>query len=276
MWTQCSGMNECGWIFLVINTINSVYDTRHDIGFIFFSQVPISERSKLTIFGSNHHYLECIKAAHEFASKELVTLIKDKVINCVMMAASFDVIPRRYTSLTISIWFQYDLIGRLRSIKHYLLLDQVYCFYLWIFRVNYTFLGINVIDIFITCLILIIFLCTIGWFLGSLYGHFSRWAQQKSAWNICWKVAGTFAPLEHSQKITKSLLRLSNCLDSECICIYLVFARSCSTYNSGCCRSSPRGLDLLCGEQSICLLLDDVISFTKILYTSCSHIAFIS
>ncbi|KAH0888393.1 hypothetical protein HID58_050822, partial [Brassica napus] len=59
-------------------------------------QVPISERSKLTIFGSNHHYLECIKAAHEFASKELVSLIKDK----------------------------YDLIGRLRSIKHYLLLDQ--------------------------------------------------------------------------------------------------------------------------------------------------------
>uniref|UniRef100_A0A1J3CUD5 Gamma-tubulin complex component n=1 Tax=Noccaea caerulescens TaxID=107243 RepID=A0A1J3CUD5_NOCCA len=59
-------------------------------------QVPISERSKLTIFGSNHHYLECIKAAHEFASIELVSLIKDK----------------------------YDLIGRLRSIKHYLLLDQ--------------------------------------------------------------------------------------------------------------------------------------------------------
>ncbi|CAF2343748.1 unnamed protein product [Brassica napus] len=41
-------------------------------------QVPISERSKLTIFGSNHHYLECIKAAHEFASKELVSLIMDK------------------------------------------------------------------------------------------------------------------------------------------------------------------------------------------------------
>ncbi|VYS67119.1 unnamed protein product [Arabidopsis thaliana] len=59
-------------------------------------QVPISERSKLTIFGSNHHYLECIKAAHEFASIELVNLIKDK----------------------------YDLVGRLRSIKHYLLLDQ--------------------------------------------------------------------------------------------------------------------------------------------------------
>ncbi|KAL0647679.1 hypothetical protein Bca4012_045970 [Brassica carinata] len=59
-------------------------------------QVPISERSKLTIFGSNHRYLECIKAAHEFASKGLVSLIMDK----------------------------YGLIGRLRSIKHYLLLDQ--------------------------------------------------------------------------------------------------------------------------------------------------------
>ncbi|CAN6872607.1 unnamed protein product [Brassica oleracea] len=41
-------------------------------------QVPISERSKLTIFGSNHHYLECIKAAHEYASKGLVSLIMDK------------------------------------------------------------------------------------------------------------------------------------------------------------------------------------------------------
>ncbi|XP_010549777.1 PREDICTED: gamma-tubulin complex component 2 [Tarenaya hassleriana] len=59
-------------------------------------QVPISERSKLAIFGSNHHYLGCVKAAHEFASVELLNLIKEK----------------------------YDLIGRLRSIKHYLLLDQ--------------------------------------------------------------------------------------------------------------------------------------------------------
>lgn len=31
-------------------------------------------------FGSNHHYLECIKAAYNFASGELVNLIKEKVI----------------------------------------------------------------------------------------------------------------------------------------------------------------------------------------------------
>lgn len=30
-------------------------------------------------FGSNHHYLECIKAAYDFASGELLNLIKDKV-----------------------------------------------------------------------------------------------------------------------------------------------------------------------------------------------------
>ncbi|XP_028056583.1 gamma-tubulin complex component 2-like isoform X3 [Camellia sinensis] len=47
--------------------------------------------------GANHHYLECIKAAYEFASGELLNLIKEK----------------------------YDLMGKLRSIKHYLLLDQV-------------------------------------------------------------------------------------------------------------------------------------------------------
>ncbi|KAH1205343.1 Gamma-tubulin complex component 2 [Glycine max] len=60
------------------------------------SQVPPSENSKLMSFGSNHHYLECIKAAYNFASGELLNLIKEK----------------------------YDLTGRLRSIKHYLLLDQ--------------------------------------------------------------------------------------------------------------------------------------------------------
>ncbi|KAK3034140.1 hypothetical protein RJ639_033483 [Escallonia herrerae] len=59
-------------------------------------QVPISENSKLMSFGSNHHYLECIKAAYDFASGELLNLIKDK----------------------------YDLMRKLRSIKHYLLLDQ--------------------------------------------------------------------------------------------------------------------------------------------------------
>ncbi|KAI3743015.1 hypothetical protein L1987_60716 [Smallanthus sonchifolius] len=59
-------------------------------------QVPTLENSKLINFGSNDHYLECIKSAYDFASGELLSLMKDK----------------------------YDLIGKLRSIKHYLLLDQ--------------------------------------------------------------------------------------------------------------------------------------------------------
>lgn len=59
-------------------------------------QVPVLENSKLMNFGSNDHYLECIKSAYDFASGELLNLMKDK----------------------------YDLIGKLRSIKHYLLLDQ--------------------------------------------------------------------------------------------------------------------------------------------------------
>lgn len=59
-------------------------------------QVPVAENSKLTTVGSNHRYLECIKSAYDFASGELLNLIKQK----------------------------YDLMGKLRSIKHYLLLDQ--------------------------------------------------------------------------------------------------------------------------------------------------------
>ncbi|GJS65727.1 gamma-tubulin complex component 2 isoform X1 [Tanacetum coccineum] len=59
-------------------------------------QVPALENSKLMNFGSNDHYLECIKSAYDFASGELLNLMKDK----------------------------YDLFGKLRSIKHYLLLDQ--------------------------------------------------------------------------------------------------------------------------------------------------------
>ncbi|RCV34392.1 hypothetical protein SEVIR_7G165100v4 [Setaria viridis] len=59
-------------------------------------QVSFSENSKLMSFGSNHQYLECIKSAYDFASGELLTLMKDK----------------------------YDLIGKLRSLKRYLLLDQ--------------------------------------------------------------------------------------------------------------------------------------------------------
>lgn len=59
-------------------------------------QVRVSESSKLRNLGSNHQYLECIKAAYDFASGELLNLIREK----------------------------YDLMGKLRSIKHYLLLDQ--------------------------------------------------------------------------------------------------------------------------------------------------------
>ncbi|CAN6173861.1 unnamed protein product [Urochloa humidicola] len=59
-------------------------------------QVSFSGNSKLMSFGSNHQYLECIKSAYDFASGELLTLMKDK----------------------------YDLIGKLRSLKRYLLLDQ--------------------------------------------------------------------------------------------------------------------------------------------------------
>ncbi|KAI5678901.1 hypothetical protein M9H77_09851 [Catharanthus roseus] len=59
-------------------------------------QVPAAENSKLTSVGSNHHYLECIKAAYDYSSGELLNLIKEK----------------------------YDLTAKLRSIKHYLLLDQ--------------------------------------------------------------------------------------------------------------------------------------------------------
>jgi len=55
---------------------------------------------------------------------------------------------------------------------------------------------------------------------------------------------------------------------------YLVFARSCSTYHSGCSRSSPRRLDLLCGEQLICLFLD--VMNLQSLYIICSHFVFIS
>lgn len=48
----------------------------------FLLQVPVSENSKLMSFGSNHHYLECIKAAYDFASSELLNLIKEKVRFC--------------------------------------------------------------------------------------------------------------------------------------------------------------------------------------------------
>ncbi|RDX77345.1 Gamma-tubulin complex component 2, partial [Mucuna pruriens] len=82
--------NIAGTILTTGKYLNVMRECGHNV------QVPPSENSKLMSFGSNHHYLECIKAAYNFASGELLNLIKEK----------------------------YDLTGRLRSIKHYLLLDQ--------------------------------------------------------------------------------------------------------------------------------------------------------
>ncbi|AET01346.2 putative gamma-tubulin complex component protein [Medicago truncatula] len=82
--------NSAGTILTTGKYLNVLRECGHNV------QVPPSENSKLMSFGSNHHYLECIKAAYNFASGELVNLIKEK----------------------------YDLTGKLRSIKHYLLLDQ--------------------------------------------------------------------------------------------------------------------------------------------------------
>lgn len=82
--------NAAGTILTTGKYLNVMRECGHNV------QVPASEDSKFISFGSNHHYLECIKAAYEFSSTELLNLIKEK----------------------------YDLLGRLRSIKHYLLLDQ--------------------------------------------------------------------------------------------------------------------------------------------------------
>lgn len=82
--------NAAGTILTTGKYLNVMRECGHNV------QVPASENSKLVSFGSNHHYLECIKAAYEFSSGELLNLVREK----------------------------YDLIGKLRSIKHYLLLDQ--------------------------------------------------------------------------------------------------------------------------------------------------------
>ncbi|KAI9089951.1 hypothetical protein K1719_028921 [Acacia pycnantha] len=82
--------NMAGTILTTGKYLNVMRECGHNV------QVPASENLKLTSFGSNHHYLECIKTAYNFASGELLNLIKDK----------------------------FDLLGKLRSIKHYLLLDQ--------------------------------------------------------------------------------------------------------------------------------------------------------
>ncbi|XP_057963027.1 gamma-tubulin complex component 2 [Malania oleifera] len=82
--------NAAGTILTTGKYLNVMRECGHNV------QVPVSENSKMMSFGSNHHYLECIKAAYDFASAELLNLMKEK----------------------------YDLIGKVRSIKHYLLLDQ--------------------------------------------------------------------------------------------------------------------------------------------------------
>lgn len=82
--------NISGTILTTGKYLNVMRECGHHV------QVPLSENSKLMTFGSNHRYLECIKSAYDFASSELLNLIKEK----------------------------YDLMGKLRSIKHYLLLDQ--------------------------------------------------------------------------------------------------------------------------------------------------------
>lgn len=63
--------NEIIFRFLAVST--------HPLSSKLFWQVPVSENSKLMSFGANHQYLECIKAAYEFASGELLTLVKEKV-----------------------------------------------------------------------------------------------------------------------------------------------------------------------------------------------------
>ncbi|KAL3650089.1 Gamma-tubulin complex component 2 [Castilleja foliolosa] len=82
--------NAADTILITGKYLNVMRECGHSI------QVPVVENLKLTAVGFNHRYLECIKAAYDFASGELLNLIKEK----------------------------YDLMGKLRSIKHYLLLDQ--------------------------------------------------------------------------------------------------------------------------------------------------------
>ncbi|KAG9141487.1 hypothetical protein Leryth_001920 [Lithospermum erythrorhizon] len=82
--------SSAGTILTTGKYLNVMRECGHNI------QVPVVESSKLMSYGSNHHYLECVKVAYEFASGELLNLIKEK----------------------------YDLMGKLKSIKHYLLLDQ--------------------------------------------------------------------------------------------------------------------------------------------------------
>ncbi|KAH0462098.1 hypothetical protein IEQ34_009673 [Dendrobium chrysotoxum] len=82
--------SSAGMILTTGKYLNVMRECGHNV------QVPPSENSKLTSFGSDHHYLECVKIAYDFASCELLNLVKEK----------------------------YGLIGKLRSMKRYFLLDQ--------------------------------------------------------------------------------------------------------------------------------------------------------
>ncbi|XP_022938955.1 gamma-tubulin complex component 2-like isoform X1 [Cucurbita moschata] len=82
--------NIAGMILTTGKYLNVMRECGHNV------QLPVSETLKLMSFGSNHQYLESIKAAYDFSSSELLKLVLEK----------------------------YDLMGKLRSIKHYLLLDQ--------------------------------------------------------------------------------------------------------------------------------------------------------
>ncbi|XP_020586336.1 gamma-tubulin complex component 2 isoform X2 [Phalaenopsis equestris] len=82
--------SAAGMILTTGKYLNVMRECGHNV------QVPPSENSKLTSFESDHHYLKCVKIAYDFASCELLNLIKEK----------------------------YGLIGKLRSMKRYFLLDQ--------------------------------------------------------------------------------------------------------------------------------------------------------
>lgn len=82
--------SAAGMILTTGKYLNVMRECGHNV------QVPPSESSKLTSFGSDHHYLERVKVAYVFTSSELLNLIKEK----------------------------YDLIGKFRSMKRYFLLDQ--------------------------------------------------------------------------------------------------------------------------------------------------------
>ena len=76
-------------------------------------QLPASENSKLMSFGSNHQYLECIKAAYDFSSSELLKLIKEKVafnefLLCWFLSLFSSIFSFKYFSSFHSWKFLYD------------------------------------------------------------------------------------------------------------------------------------------------------------------------